>query len=116
MVKVKTSRVQKKSVKSTLKSRIKKSVDIIAYSPTQELLDEKLISNAIWECLKNNDPDGVIQVLDAYFEAANKESLCRKATLARSTLYHSLKEKNPTLKTLAKLISAVHYVENLPKH
>jgi DNA-binding phage protein len=105
MAKTKTSCVPKKSAKNISNLRIKKGVDIIAYSPTQELLNEKLIRDALWECLKNNDPDGVIDVLSAYFEAANKNMLCQKTTIARSTLYHSLKEKNPTLKTLAKLIS-----------
>ena len=31
------------------------------YNPTKDLLDEKLIAKAIWECLKDNDPDGVYQ-------------------------------------------------------
>jgi DNA-binding phage protein len=78
----------------------------------QELLDENLIKNAIWECLKNNDSDGVIKILDAYFEAVNKEYLCQKISLARSTLYYNLKEKNPTLKTLAKLVSAAYAKAN----
>jgi len=109
MAKTKISCVPKKSVKNISTLRIKKDAYIIEYSPTQELLDEKLIRDALWECLKNNDPDGVIEVLSAYFEAANKKALCHKTTIARSTLYHNLKEKNPTLKTLAKLISAVSY-------
>ncbi|MFA6263167.1 MAG: hypothetical protein WCW33_01000 [Candidatus Babeliales bacterium] len=110
MVKAKTSRGQKESAKATPKLKIKKSANVIAYNPTQELLDETLIRNAIWECLKNNDAHGVMKVLDAYLEAANKEAVCQEMSLARSTLYHSLKEKNPTLKTLAKLVSATHVV------
>jgi DNA-binding phage protein len=100
--------VQKKSVRNIPNLKIKKNTKVIEYSPTQELLDETLIRNAIWECLKNNDSSGVMKVLDAYLETTSKESLCQKHSLARSTLYHSLKEKNPTLKTLAKLVSAVH--------
>lgn len=88
--------------------KIKKNASVTAYSPTQELLDENLIRNAIWECLKNNDAKGVMKILDAYLEAVNKEALCQEISLARSTFYHSLREKNPTLKTLAKLISAAH--------
>jgi DNA-binding phage protein len=108
MAKTKTSCVQKKSVKTTPKLRLKKGVKIVDYSPTQELLDETLIRNAIWECLIKNDSAGVIKVLEAYFEAVSKQPLCQKHSLARSTLYHSFKEKNPTLRTLAKLVSAVH--------
>jgi len=98
----------KKSVPSTPKLKIKKNKKIIEYSPTQELLDEALIRDAVWECLTKNDTDGVMQVLDAHLEAINKELISQKNSIARSTLYHSLREKNPTLKTLAKLVSAVH--------
>jgi hypothetical protein len=40
MAKVKTLQVQKKSVKGTPNLKIKKGVNVIEYSPTQELLDE----------------------------------------------------------------------------
>jgi DNA-binding phage protein len=90
------------------KLKIKKGAPVTAYSPTQELLDEEFISKSIWACLKNNDPEGVIEVINAHLEIASKVAVCQKMSLARSTLYHSLKAKNPTLKTLAKLVSAVH--------
>jgi DNA-binding phage protein len=108
MAKAKTSHEQKKSVKITPKLKIKKNAEVIAYNPTQELLNETLIRNAIWECLKNNDAEGVMKILDAHLEAVSKDALCKKMSMARSTFYHSLKEKNPTLKTLAKLVSATY--------
>lgn len=108
MVKTKTSSAQKKSTKKAPKSKLKKAIKHIPYSPTQELLDEKFISRAIWECLKNDDSNGVIEVINAYLEAASKVAVCQKMSLARSTLYHSLKAKNPTLKTLTKLVSAAY--------
>lgn len=40
--------------KSTLK--LKKNASVIPYSATEKLLDENFIVQAIWECLKNNDP------------------------------------------------------------
>ena len=86
--------------------RIKKNNDLIAYSPTKQLLNEDLIGRAIWECLKNNDPAGAIEVIEAHLEAINKSHAARKISLARSTMYHSLKGKNPTIATLAKLIHA----------
>jgi DNA-binding phage protein len=106
MAKTKILRKQKKSAKSIRSLHLKKSAHVIDYSPTQELLDETLVRNAIWECLKNNDSAGVMEVLAAYFETMSKEPLCQKHSLARSTFYHSFKGKNPTLKTLAKLVSA----------
>lgn len=47
------------------------------YNPTQDLLNEQLIAEAIWECLKDNDPDGVIEILEAHLAAKNKSQLSR---------------------------------------
>ncbi len=76
------------------------------HSPTDTLLNEDFISRAVWECLKNNDPEGVMEVIAAHLEAVNKTQLAKKVSMARSTLYHSLRGKNPTVTTLAKLIHA----------
>jgi len=75
-------------------------------NPTEELLDEELFGRAIWECLKEGDSEGVIEVIRAYLQAANKTEIARKSSMARSTMYHTLKGKNPTIKTLAKLVHA----------
>lgn len=76
------------------------------YNPTKELLNEKLIATAVWECLKDNDPDGVIEILEAHLRAKNKSKLAREHLLPRTTYYHAFKSKNPTLHTLAKLVHA----------
>ncbi|MFN4174186.1 MAG: DNA-binding protein, partial [Parachlamydiaceae bacterium] len=75
------------------------------YSPTQMLLDEDFISKAIWECLKNNDPEGVVEMIQIYLNAKNKAQVAEHSHLARSTMYNALKGRNPTVKTLAKLIN-----------
>lgn len=76
------------------------------YDPDKYLLNEELIAQAIWECLKENDPDGVIEVLEAHLSAKNKSQLAKECSLPRTTLYHAFKSKNPTLHTLAKLVHA----------
>lgn len=76
------------------------------YNPTKDLLNEQLIARAIWECLKENDPDGVIEILEAHLAARNKSQLAKELDLPRTTLYHAFKNKNPTLHTLAKLVHA----------
>lgn len=76
------------------------------YDPTEALLDEERIGRAIWECLKNGDPEGVIEVIQIHLTACNKAQLARDADLPKTTLYHSLRSKNPTIKTLAKLVHA----------
>ena len=75
-------------------------------NPREELLDEDLIGRAVWECLKEGDSEGVIEVIRIYLEAANKTEIARESSMARSTMYHTLKSKNPTIKTLAKLVHA----------
>jgi probable addiction module antidote protein len=76
------------------------------YDPIQDLLDEELISKAVWECLKENDPEGVIEILEAHISAKNKTQFAKEHDIPRTTLYHAFKSKNPTLCTLAKLVHA----------
>jgi DNA-binding phage protein len=63
------------------------------------------LSLAVWECLKNNDPEGVVEVIEAHLRAKNKTELAKKNSLPRTTLHHAFKGKNPTVRTLAKLIN-----------
>lgn len=108
MVKAKTSVVQKKSTKNTPVKPLKKGVKVTHHDPIKELLNETLIRDAIWEYLQKDDSAGVMEVLAAYIEALEMDAARRDAALPRSTFYHSLKAKNPTLKTLAKLVSVAH--------
>lgn len=111
MIKATTSHKRKKSLGNTLKMKPKKEIklredaEIFDYSPTQELLDETFIAKAIWECLKNNDPEGVMEVIEAHLEAVNKVKASDHVELPRSTMYNAFKGKNPTVKTLAKLVN-----------
>jgi DNA-binding phage protein len=106
MVKVKTSTKQKKSSKTTEKRLSEKGLKLIPYDPVSQVLDKNFIGKTIVECLENNDAEGVIEVINGYLDIANKVELAQRAQLARSTLYHSMKQKNPTLKTLAKIVHA----------
>jgi DNA-binding phage protein len=104
MVKAKTLLRRTKSSENTPKLKFKKGIKLPKHDPFKALLDETLIAQAFWECLKENDPEGAMEVLSAHLEALNKSHLAQKAEIPRSTLYHSLKSKNPTIKTVAKLI------------
>ena len=84
--------------------KLKEKTDLIDYSPTEELLDEDLIAKAVWECLKDNDYEGVIEVIQAHMKAVNKAKAAREADLSKSSMYNAFKGKNPTIKTLAKLV------------
>ena len=87
---------------SSLKLKLGSGVQ--EYSPTKELLSEDFIGKAILECLLNNDPEGVMEVIGTYLKAVNKVKTAQETNIPRSTLYHVVKAKNPTIRTLAKLM------------
>ena len=104
MARPKTLIKQKRSIKTGFTTKFKKQPR--EYNPTKDLLNERLIAKAIWECLKENDPDGVIEILEAHLSAKNKSKLAKEHDLPRTTIYHAFKSKNPILHTLAKLVHA----------
>jgi len=104
MAKAKISIRRRKSAKSGSMIKLKKRPR--EYDPMKDLLDEELIAKAVWECLKENDPDGVIEILEVHISAKNKSQLAKEHDISRTTLYHAFKSKNPTLHTLAKLVHA----------
>ena len=110
MGKTKTSIRRRASTKSIQPKKapraIKPGMGVDTYDPTEALLDEERIGRAIWECLKNGDSEGVIEVIQIHLGAYNKTQLAKAAHLPKTTLYHSLRSKNPTIKTLAKLVHA----------
>jgi DNA-binding phage protein len=108
MVKTRILLKQKKSSENTASKRVRNEHKIMEFSPSKELLDEKLIAQGIWECLKNNDPEGVIEIIQIHLEAHNKSQFAEDAEIARSTMYNAFKSRNPQLRTLAKLIHAYH--------
>lgn len=76
------------------------------WNPGIELTDRANIGKAIVECLENNDPEGVMEMISIYLEAVNKSKTTKAVGLHRQTMYSALKHKNPTIKTLAKLMHA----------
>lgn len=85
--------------------KLKTNTGIRESNPTRELLDEKLISAALWECLKEGDSEGFLEIINAFFAASKKARLAKKASVARSTV-HAFRDGNPTIKTVAKLVHA----------
>lgn len=74
MGKVKTLNRQRISSKNTSKKtyRLKKGVRVSTHNPLKTLTNEKLIAQAFWECLRDNDPEGALEVLNAHLNALNK--------------------------------------------
>lgn len=105
MAKIKILHKPKKYLENT-HVRLRKKAKVIRHDPFKNLLDEELIAQAFWECLKENDPDGAMEIILSHIEAINKVNMAKESDIPRSTIYHSIKNKNPTIKTVAKLI---HY-------
>ena len=73
-------------------------------NPFEELSDSNQTAMAVFECLLNNDPEGAMEMIEIYLEACNKSKLRKKVNLRKSTMYSALKHRNPTIKTLAKIV------------
>lgn len=104
MDKTKTSHGREKF--SPKKLKIKNWDGITKCNPEDTLLDEKLVANAIFECLKENDTEALMEILDSYLSALNRSKFSRDKKIPRSTIYHSLRKRNPTIKTLARIVNA----------
>lgn len=74
--------------------------------PLTELTDAQETSKAVFECLLKNDPEGAMEMIEIYLEALNKAKMRRDTKLPKSTMYSALKHRNPTIKTLAKIMSS----------
>lgn len=75
--------------------------------PTAYILNPKNLGEAIADCLLNNDPEGVVEVIDIYLDTLHKEKFRKKAKVGKSTYYSVLKGKNPTIRTLAKIVHSL---------
>ena len=102
-----TSRKKRRS--ESFKVTLRDNVGITTFSPTEKLKDIKLIGAAIMECLIENDPKGAMEAIETHLEAMNKSAFLKEAAIPRSTMYKLFKTKNPTLKTLAKVMHTAHY-------
>jgi DNA-binding phage protein len=76
------------------------------YDPIKNLLDHKRLGAAVMQCLMENDTDGVLEIIESYLYAVDKTQFLKDAKISRSTAYNVFKRRNPTLKTIAKLMHA----------
>lgn len=104
MDKKRISRKRGRSTDDSLMLRLKKA-GFEEYSPTEVLMDKDFITDAVMECMRNNDPEGVVEVLQIHLNAINKYKALQENDLSRATMYKAFKGKNPTVKTLCKMLS-----------
>ena len=89
--------------------QIREDMGITEVDPVVNLLDPDLIGSAIMQCLIENDPEGVMEIIESHLYALNKSKFLREANVPRSTMYQLLQRRNPTIKTLAKIMYATHH-------
>lgn len=99
----------KTKTKEAVKVTIKEDANVTELDPIANLLNPDLIGSAIMQCLIENDPEGVMEIIEDHLYALNKSKFLREADVPRSTMYQLLKRKNPTIKTLAKIMYATHH-------
>lgn len=69
-------------------------------------MDINKMGAAIMQCFIENDTEGVLEIIEGYLYAVNKTQFLKEAHVPRSTAYNFFKRRNPTIKTLAKIIHA----------
>jgi len=66
--------------------------------------NEKLVAEALLQCLIDNDTEAFMEILDSYLRV-NRTQIAQKADLPRSTVSLAFSSKgNPTIKTIAKIV------------
>lgn len=90
------------------KYKLKSGLVLREIDPAANLINQNFIAEAVWECLKTDDPEGVVEVISNHLYACNVTKMARKANLPKTTFYHSLRSKNPTIKTLCKLVKMAY--------
>lgn len=96
MAKIKTLDKQEKSLhnKPNPTYSIKKNVGIKRHDPLKQLLNKKFIGKAIIECLENNDPEGVLEMLLLYIKTLNKAQTIQKTKNIRTRKTRSISKKH----------------------
>ncbi len=83
---------------------MKPNVKLEPYRLGEVVLQEGFLGKAIAECLMNGDHEGVVEVVSIYLDILNKTKLAKEANMQRSTIYQAIKGKNPTIKTLSRIV------------
>lgn len=90
----------------TAEVSIKEDSELKEYDPVKNLLDINKMGAAIMQCFIENDTEGVLEIVEDYLYAVNKTQFLKEANVPRSTMYNFFKRRNPTIKTLAKIMHA----------
>ena len=85
---------------------LREDANLKEYDPIKNLLNTKKMGAAVMECLIENDTEGALEILEGYLYALDRTQFLKDAKIPRSTAYNVFKRRNPTIKTLAKIMHA----------
>ena len=104
MRKKKTSKKQGFCIDDIPISKTRKGAKLKTYDPSEYFGNPDKVGRALLECLESNDSESFIDILDAYL-MVNRTQVAKRTKLARSTVNDAMAgRKNPSLKTLAKIV------------
>ena len=84
---------------------LREDANLKEYDPIKNL-HTKRMGAAVMECLFENDTEGALEIIEGYFYALDRTQFLKDAKVPRSTVYNVFKRRNPTIKTLAKIMHA----------
>lgn len=100
------AKMNKKLLESEKNLVLRESSDLEEYDPVTNLLDMNKMGAAIMQCFIEDDTEGVLEIIENYLYAQNKTQFLKNAKVPRSTAYNFFRRRNPTIKTLAKILHA----------
>ena len=84
--------------------RIEDFEEAKAHNPDDYLADPNKMALAFLDCLQNNDPEAAMEMIEMYLNAVDRVKLRKETQLHKATVHSALKHRNPTIKTLAKIM------------
>lgn len=79
--------------------KLRNRAEFEEFSPLDELLDENNLIEAIQECTRDNDPEGILEVIQIYLDA------CERAKKKPQKTYLQFLENSSFVKKFVQLIN-----------
>lgn len=103
MIKTELSRKQK-TMREKKELNDEEVLIVKKHDPFKHLLDIDNLVRAIRECIEENDPEGLIEVIEIYLDALEKSKFLRKAKIPLVAALDTSKSSNPKINTLIKVV------------
>lgn len=115
MNKKETLKKQELTLNDIPRVKIVKSNDIQRVNPKEFFMDSAKVGEALLQALTDNDPEAFLEILDTYLDV-NRSRTAKQGAIARSTIQAAFSKQgkaNPTLRTIAKIVSTAAKEDSL---